>query len=331
MATSSQENYKFSAGRATNGAHSTPGILIWADKYKMICHIKHKNKTEFTYKCKYRGNPTYKCKATCQVSQINGKYLVSSSHDSIRHSCEPNESGIAVELLKEKMKEIVRKNPAKAVGKAIFEVRKYAAELYANDEEFYLRIIEELGDDKALTEMLYQVRLKEIGPTPKTRNEFDPNVLFDKNFQEANDILVMDSNDLKEGWKKEISKSKENSKFRWENVNENLRKYEDESKDEGFQEDDESRKDCEMCSREEVHDCSIKEAVNEPTNEKKSIPEESEKSTDLPKRLLAYTSKRLLRLLTKHLKTSMDGTFKSCCRLWSQQFIWMVKIKGMSP
>ena len=55
------------------------------------------------------------------------------------------------------MKEIVRKNLAKAVGKAIFEVRKYAAELYANDEEFYLRIIEELGDDKALTEMLYQV------------------------------------------------------------------------------------------------------------------------------------------------------------------------------
>ena len=48
------------------------------------------------------------------------------------------------------MKEIVRKDPAKAVGKAIFEVRNYAAEFYGNDEEFYLRIIEELGDEKAL-------------------------------------------------------------------------------------------------------------------------------------------------------------------------------------
>ena len=111
------------------------------------------------------------------------------------------------------MKEIVRKDPAKAVRKAIIEVRKYAAELYANDEVFYLRIIEELGDDKALTEMLYQVRLREIGPTPKNRNEFDPNMFFDENFQENNDILIMDSNDLKEGWKEEITKRKENSRF----------------------------------------------------------------------------------------------------------------------
>ena len=91
-----------------------------------------------------------------------------------------------------------------------------------------------------------------------------------------------------------------------------------------------------MCLREEVHDCSVKETVNDPSNEnvkdntKKSIPKEAEMSKDLPKRLLGYTSKRLLQLLTKHLKTSMDGTVKSCCRLWSQQFIWMVKIKGMS-
>ena len=232
------------------------------------------------------------------------------------------------------MKEIVRKDPAKAVKKAIFEVRKYAAELYANDEVFYLRIIEELGDDKALTEMLYQVRLREIGPTPKNRNEFDPNILFDENFQENNDIIIMDSNDLKEGWKEEITKRKENSRFQWENLNENLRKYEDE--DEGFQDDNESKKDCEMCLREEVHDCSVKETVNDPSNEnvkdntKKSIPKEAEMSKDLPKRLLGYTSKRLLQLLTKHVKTSMDGTFKSCCKLWSQQFIWMVKIKGMS-
>ena len=24
----------------------------------------------------------------------------------------------------------------------------------------------------------------------------------------------------------------------------------------------------------------------------------------------------------------MDGTFKSCCKLWKQLFIWMVKIGG---
>ena len=86
-------------------------------------------------------------------------------------------------------------------------------------------------------------------------------------------------------------------------LNENLIKYEDE--DEGFQGDNESKKDCEMCLREEIDDCSVKETVNDPSNEnvkfntKKSIPKEAEMSKDLPKWLLGYTSNRLLQLLTK--------------------------------
>ena len=49
---------------------------------------------------------------------------------------------------------------------------------------------------------------------------------------------------------------------------------------------------------------------------------------DLPKRVLAFTSHKLLKQLGKNYKTSVDGTFKSSCSLWSQQFIWMVKAKS---
>ena len=44
---------------------------------------------------------------------------------------------------------------------------------------------------------------------------------------------------------------------------------------------------------------------------------------DLPKRVLAFTTKNLMEQLGNNLKTSVDGTFKSSCSLWGQQFIWM--------
>ena len=49
---------------------------------------------------------------------------------------------------------------------------------------------------------------------------------------------------------------------------------------------------------------------------------------DLPKRVLAFSSKLLLEQLSKKLKTSVDGTFKSSCALWGQMFVWMVKADG---
>ena len=51
-------------------------------------------------------------------------------------------------------------------------------------------------------------------------------------------------------------------------------------------------------------------------------------SKKLPKRVLAYSSKELLQLFAVAEKSLVDGTFKSICKLWKQQFIWMLKIKG---
>ena len=49
---------------------------------------------------------------------------------------------------------------------------------------------------------------------------------------------------------------------------------------------------------------------------------------DLPKRVLAFTSKTLLQQLGNKMKTSVDGTFKSSCKLCGQMFVWMIKSKG---
>ena len=51
----------------------------------------------------------------------------------------------------------------------------------------------------------------------------------------------------------------------------------------------------------------------------------SAQTKHLPKRVLAFTSKKLLSLLSKCSKGSVDGTFKSCNKMWRQQFVLMVK------
>ena len=51
-------------------------------------------------------------------------------------------------------------------------------------------------------------------------------------------------------------------------------------------------------------------------------------SSVFPKRVLAFSSEKLIRQLSRNLKSSVDGTFKSSCTLWRQLFIWMVKDNG---
>ena len=48
---------------------------------------------------------------------------------------------------------------------------------------------------------------------------------------------------------------------------------------------------------------------------------------DLPKRVIMFTSYKLLKLLSLGKKASVDGTFKCCPKLWKQQFVMMVKQK----
>ena len=57
------------------------------------------------------------------------------------------------------MKDIVRKDPATAVARAMTTVLEEAEDKYGDNEEFMDKITAELGTSHSLLEMLYKVRI----------------------------------------------------------------------------------------------------------------------------------------------------------------------------
>ena len=217
------------------------------------------------------------------------------------HDCEPSRARVIAEKLRHEMKEIVRADPVQPVGRAVRKVRVAAAEKYGDDEEFFMHLIAELGCDTALEKQLLRVRQEIYGPTPRSRNGFEPKMFLNQIYGEKDNVVVMDSNDMPEGWKDKIEKVNPNSEYAWDRVSAELRDIENE-----YHIDDD--------------DDEEEEVVN--TQETENV------ETDLPKRVLAFSSQKLLRQLSRNLKSSVDGTFKSSSKLWRQQFIWMIKDNG---
>ena len=275
---------------------------------------------------------------------------IMSSNEQSEHTCEPNEEEIIAALFKESLKELVRNDPARAIQRAISTVKTEIEEKYGENEEKYNKIISELGNDKGLADMLYNVRVETVGETPKTRNEFKPEAFLDKHFKKDN-IILKDS-DLKDNWEEQLKKTNVKTKYCWKRKTEEMRDHE--VHEERYDEVDE-QEECEEWSQGRVHECpqdednSDEDKDEQPQN--KETPEElnpndqtktnknktpkepnstnqNKSNKKKPKRVLMYTTKKLLTQLAKNLKTSVDGTFKSCCQLWGQSFIWMVKQRG---
>ena len=120
----------------------------------------------------------------------------------------------------------------------------------------------------------------------------------------------MDSNKLKDNWREKIKNleefraSKRFSVYRWENHDDKVRSYEDNDDIEGDHDDLSDESDIDVGP---------------------NIPDLSDRN--LPKRIICFSSQKLLKLFSKFPKSSVDGTFKSSSVLWSQQFIWMIKEK----
>ena len=243
------------------------------------------------------------CPARARVIKFEDKWILKSADNN--HKCEPNKAKVTAELLRCKMKSIVRANPALPCGQAVRTVRIHAATEFGNDDDFYKHLVAELGTDSALEKQLLRVRHEVIGPTPRSRNAFDAKNFLDRIYGNEDEVIVLDSNELGDKWREDISKVNNKSGFDWTKINDNIRNIEEE-----FHDDDNSN---------DISQSVEPEAEDEPTD----ILER-----DLPKRVLIYTSKKLLKQLSMNKKSSVDGTFKSSCKLWTQQFIWMSKSKG---
>ena len=286
-------NYWFRQGRNNPvTGRVNPGILTVDEKYEFVAHEATKDKKYWSYVCKYRRTPKVMCLAKARVSYWEEKEKWILQHaDS--HVCEPNRPRVIAELLRDRMKSLVRQDPAKAVGKAVRAIRIEAAREYSEDEVFYQKLVAELGTDSALERQLLRVRAEVIGPTPRSRNEFQPKNFISRIFGDTNDV-VLDSNDLSEGWKDDIDRTNRSSEYEWNNLTTEILNM-------------------------------VETEHEEYNSEAQDIDTEDSVDKDLPKRVVAFTSPTLLKQLSKNLKTSVDGTFKSSCSLWTQQFIWMVK------
>ena len=130
------------------------------EKFEFTAHESTKDGSAWVYCCKHRLTAKVRCGAKARVILFEDKWILQSVDES--HMCEPNRAKVTAELLRAKMKILVRKVPVKAVRKAVRAVRIQAADEYGEDEDFYLNLVAELGTDSALEKQMLRVRLEII-------------------------------------------------------------------------------------------------------------------------------------------------------------------------
>ena len=317
MAATQKEHY-FYQGRKGKTGQSRPGILVVEGKYKFRFNQVNKANTVYKMYCVQQGNPEFSCKAKASVVRRDDEtfFLYSCDGD---HKHLVNSAIIIAEERKLRMAELVRKDPAAPVGEAISTIKIEAAQEYGDDDDKFLEITDALGGHHALEQKLLRVRDTIIGKMPRNRDLFDPNYFLKKVYGGNHNIEVMDSNKLPEGWQELIHKPNSNSVYNWDKLNDDMRDHEAPL-------DDVENIDGDLIEVESLGPDEHVEFGGEETENADGGRESPPPSTKcLPKRVLAYSSKKLLKMFSKCKKGSLDGTFKSCCKLWTQQFVFMLK------
>ena len=325
MAAIQKEHYFYEGRNGCKTGKTGPGILVVEGKYKFRVNQYNKAKTIYKMYCVQQGNPEFACKAKATVVRRNDDSFFLYSCD-IVHNHFTTTSEIIAEELKQRMAELVKKDPVAPVGEAIRAVKLQAAEEYAEDEDLFNEIVSSLGTFHGMELRLFRVRNSIIGPNPKSRNHFDPNYFLRRIYGDDHKVVVLDSNKLPDDWQEVINKSNPNSKYYWDKLNDNMRNYEDQEEDSN---EEDVQEDTNVDGDEEVDTDHTENVTIEDIGPEEYIEDGPENppppSKNLPKRILAYTSKQLLQLFGKCTRGSLDGTFKSCCKLWKQQFVYMLK------
>jgi hypothetical protein len=199
MATSQME-YNFRKGRTD----TVPGILIINRRFEFIINRANREKTTFWYYCKYRKTKGVQCSAKATVVKLNeDKYILKANDDEHGHPGSP--SKVIAEDIKLEMCSLVELTPENPVAEARKTVILKNAEKYSDNQDLWAEVVEKIGDYDALDKRLLRARQKIIGKAPMNRDEFDPGMVLADN----DDVLVLDSNNLPEGWKEKIDEQSE--------------------------------------------------------------------------------------------------------------------------
>ena len=226
----SKSEYYFLPGRAPRNSKAGvpgPGVLVINGQYKYKWHRVSKDLTKWTMYCLQKGNPEFSCKAKAIViRREDGTFgLVNEIGD---HNHTSNEAANIADEMRVRMKEIVKENPSVPVGEAVKKTKNEIFEHFGQNEQLLKDIISELGSKHALDQILLRERRKILGPMPKNRNDFNPKEILQSLYKEkANDIIIMDSNEMTDDWRKVIDKINTNSEYDFTNMDDLIKDHED--------------------------------------------------------------------------------------------------------
>ena len=147
-----------------------------------------------------------------------------------------------------------------------------------------------LGSYHSLEQKLTDTRISIMGPTPLSRKDFVLAPFLEKGYIKE-DAIVLDSDTLEENFEDKMNNNSSESSYNWEKLNEAMFELED---SDDLPDDDTHNGDDEHTEQEAVDHLSK------------------------VKRVLAFTSERLLELFSQCKRGSLDGTFKSSKKLRKQ-------------
>ena len=289
---SHQTNYYFLDGRKD----TSPGILVIDQRWQFVLNKSNRDRNTFWYQCKQRKTKTIRCEAKATVVKVEVddaiKFILKDFHPTHNHG--GSFGNVIAEEMKQKMCKIVERNPENPVGDARKAVILEYALKHAGTPDDWSEIVENLGDYDNIDKRLLRARQNMIGKAPKNRNDFDPLKMID----DGEDLIVLDSNNLPEGWQILIEESHfDTSSIDWSKNQDAWIEHEN-----------------------DTDEVTVDEEVNENDQE----------AAYLPKRIVAFTSSKPLKLFetTTDGKASVDGTFKSAPVLWKQVFMIMIRTSG---
>ena len=212
-----QYKYEFLPGRQARGNDVGPGILLVENKFKFRMNGRSKGNMIYRYYCVQQSNPEFGCKAKATVvKKDDGTFFLYSCDANHNHFI--NEGQILADKYRLEMIDIVRKDPTKPVGEAIKEVKLRLAREHENDKETFNSVIDALGNHHALEQRLTEARLAIIGPTPKSRKDFNINTFKEKNLI-SEDAIVLDSENLPENWESLLEPKDQETSYHWDKMN----------------------------------------------------------------------------------------------------------------
>ena len=273
-----------------------PGVCVFQDKYKFYCNkvLSDEDPVTLFYQCGMKKNT--KCTASLVLTKVEEKWWPKSFSTEHEHNHPPEPAELLASLMKKEMYKKVQVDPEARSDDVYRDVVVEYEEMHGQNEDLWDEAIAILPGKDNISRHMRKLRQKEYGPLPNNRNDFHPKKIIEETVG-GYKVDVLDSNDIKD---KSFYIGLQNFKGFPANSEEN-----------------------------EASDNPSNTVLNRPGNlvDYSISSEDSEDSIPLvlkPKRILAYTTKKLLKLFEQR-KASSDGTFKISPTLWKQIYIIMIK------